>query len=84
LNELKNIFDNFVGARKLSFPPNLPLILFIQSNNTSVKDWTTLHEEQIKDSVHGKLVKLDGDHYLHHTQSKVIVEDFRKFMDEVK
>ncbi|MFF2907588.1 alpha/beta hydrolase [Paenibacillus sp. NPDC057934] len=84
LNELKNLYKNFVDARKLSFPPDLPLIFFIQSNNTGVKDWTALHEEQIKDSVHGKLIKLDGDHYLHHTQSKVIAEDFRKFMDEVK
>ncbi|MFC3746619.1 alpha/beta fold hydrolase [Paenibacillus sp. GCM10012306] len=84
LNELKNLYDNFVGARKLSFPPNLPLILFVAANNTGVKDWIPLHEEQIKQSEHGKLVKLEGDHYLHHTQSKAIAENFRAFMTEMK
>lgn len=84
LNELENIYDNFVGARKLSFPPKLPLILFVAVNNTGVKDWIPLHEEQIKGSEHGKLIKLEGNHYLHHTQYKAIAENFRTFMAEAK
>lgn len=84
LNELENIYDNFVGARKLSFPPKLPLLLFVAVNNTGVKDWIPLHEEQAKESEYGKLIKLEGNHYLHHTQYKTIAENFRAYMAEVK
>jgi hypothetical protein len=27
---------------------------------------------------------LEGEHYLHHTKSKEIVENFRSFMKEIK
>ncbi|MBB3069550.1 pimeloyl-ACP methyl ester carboxylesterase [Paenibacillus baekrokdamisoli] len=84
LNEMKNIYPNFVAARNLTFPKNLPVIFFIQANNTGVKRWIPLHEEQVKDSVHGKVITLDGEHYLHHTKSKEIVENFREFMKEIK
>ncbi len=84
LNEMEHISTNFKAARGLTFPPNLPLIFFIQANNTGVEGWIPLHEEQIKDSVHGKVLTFDGDHYLHHTKSKEIAENFRTFMEEVK
>ncbi|GGD62831.1 alpha/beta hydrolase [Paenibacillus nasutitermitis] len=84
LNEMEHIYPNFVAARNLKFQKNLPLLFFIQSNNTGVKDWIPLHEEQVKDSVHGKVITLDGDHYLHHTKSKEIVKDLREFMNEIK
>ncbi|NIK79784.1 pimeloyl-ACP methyl ester carboxylesterase [Paenibacillus castaneae] len=84
LNEMVNFYPNFKAAEKLSFPKDLPLILFVQANNTDVDKWIPLHEEQVKDSVHGKMIKLEGEHYLHHTQSKEIVENFRAFMEEIK
>ncbi|MFF2479765.1 alpha/beta fold hydrolase [Paenibacillus sp. NPDC058071] len=84
LNEMKNISSNFKAARELTFPNDLPLIFFIQANNTGVEGWIPLHEEQIKDSVHGKVLTFDGDHYLHHTKSKEIAESFRSFMNEIK
>ncbi len=84
LNEMEHIYPNFKAARGLTFPQNLPLIFFIQANNTGVEGWIPLHEEQIKDSVHGKVMTFDGDHYLHHTKSKEIAENFRAFMEEVK
>ncbi|WP_232058248.1 alpha/beta fold hydrolase [Cohnella abietis] len=84
LNEMKNIYPNFVAARSLSFPNNLPLMFFIQENNTGVKGWIPLHEEQIKDSVFGKVMTLEGDHYLHHTKYKEIAENFRMYMEEAK
>ncbi|WP_433753506.1 hypothetical protein [Paenibacillus amylolyticus] len=36
------------------------------------------------DPVHGKVVTMDGSHYLHHTQIKKIAEDVRTFMNEAK
>ncbi|MEK3947061.1 alpha/beta hydrolase [Paenibacillus sp. FSL H7-0703] len=83
-NEMENIYPNFKAARNLTFPKNLPLIFFIQANNTDVERWIPLHEEQVKDSVHGKVMTLEGEHYLHHTKSKEIAENFRSFMKEIK
>lgn len=84
LNEMKHISTNFKEAQHLTFPKNLPVLLFIEANNTSVEGWASLHEEQVKGAVHGKVIELDGDHYLHHTQSKAIAESFRAFMQELK
>ncbi|CAM4467589.1 pimeloyl-ACP methyl ester carboxylesterase [Paenibacillus endophyticus] len=84
LNEMEHIYSNFVAARGLTFPKELPLVFFIQANNTGVEGWIPLHEEQVKESVHGKLMTFEGGHYLHHTRSKEIVENFRAFMDVTK
>ncbi|MBT2289432.1 alpha/beta hydrolase [Paenibacillus albidus] len=84
MNEMKHISSNFKEAQKLKFPKTLPLILFVQANNPALEDWIQLHEEQAKDSVHGKVMILEGGHYLHHTLSKEIVENFRKYMEETK
>ncbi|MEY9094862.1 alpha/beta fold hydrolase [Paenibacillus sp. RC84] len=84
LNEMKNISSNFKGAQNLTFPKNLPLLLFVQADNTSVEGWIPLHEGQIKDSVHGKVITMDGSHYLHHTKFKEIAENFREFMKGIK
>jgi pimeloyl-ACP methyl ester carboxylesterase len=84
LNEMKHISSNFKAAKNLTFPNDLPLIFFIQTNNTDVKDWIPLHEEQVKNSVHGKVMTFEGGHYLHHTKSKEIAENFRAFMEGIK
>ncbi|OAB38741.1 alpha/beta hydrolase [Paenibacillus macquariensis subsp. defensor] len=84
LNEMGHIGSNFKDAQGLTFPKDLPLIFFIQENNTGVKRWIPLHEEQIKDSVHGKVITMDGSHYLHHTQFNAIAEGVRSFMKEAK
>jgi len=84
MNEMENIYPNFVAAQKLTFPKNLPLLLFVQSNNADRPDWLSLHEEQAKESMYGKVVPLEGDHYLHHTRSKEIAESFREYMKEMK
>lgn len=84
LNEMENIYPNFVAARELTFSKNLPLIFFIQANNTGVEGWIPLHEEQVKDSVHGKVMTFEGGHYLHHTKSKEMVENLRTFMKDIE
>ncbi|QDP99547.1 alpha/beta hydrolase [Lysinibacillus fusiformis] len=84
LNEMEHISSNFKGAQDLTFPKNLPLLLFVQANNEGVEGWIPLHEEQVKDSVHGKMIPMEGSHYLHHTQFKEIAENFRAFMEGIK
>lgn len=84
MNEMEHFNDNFIAARRLKFPEHLPLLLFVQANNAGVEGWIPLHEAQAKDSVLGKMIPLEGDHYLHHTRSKEIVQGFREYMKEVK
>ncbi|WP_084403346.1 alpha/beta hydrolase [Paenibacillus antarcticus] len=84
ISEGENFQHNFKAAETFKFPSNLPVIFFLEENNTDVEGWIPLHEEQIKNSVNGKLIELEGGHYLHHTKSKEIVENFRSFIEEVE
>lgn len=82
-NEMTNIAGNFRNAQALSFPSGLPLLLFVQADNTDVAGWIPLHEQQVAGVDRGELVPLDAEHYLHHTKSKQIAADFTRFMGEV-
>lgn len=84
LNEAGMMYSNFKSAESLTFPKNLPLIFFIQANQPATDRWIPEHEKQIKDSVHGKIVKFEEGHYLYRTKAKEIVEDFQAFMKEIK
>ncbi|REK76943.1 alpha/beta hydrolase [Paenibacillus paeoniae] len=83
-NESKYFDANFKAVESKHFPADLPLIFFLDGNTTDVADWIPMHEEQIKDSIHGKVVTMDGTHYLHHLYSKEIAEQFRAFLSEIE
>ncbi|WP_376747389.1 alpha/beta hydrolase [Brevibacillus reuszeri] len=84
LNEMENFRFNFKNAEQLAFPRNLPVIFFVHANDTEQPNWIKLHEEQLKDSRNGKVIPLDGDHYLHHTRSKEMVDSVRQFLNDSK
>lgn len=84
LNEAEMMYANFKAAESLIFPKNLPVILFIQEKHPVTDRWIPEHKKQIANSVHGKVMTFEGDHYLYRTKAKEIVEDFREFMKEIK
>lgn len=84
INEVEHMYSNFKAAESVSFPKNLPLIFFIQANHPVTDRWVPEHEAQVKNSVHGKVMLFEADHYIHRTKAKEIVENFREFMKEVK
>jgi len=84
LSEGEQTERNFKAAQALSFPKNLPVLLFVQANDQEIANWIPLHEEQIKNSVHGKMITIDGPHYLHHSHSKEIGENFRSFIGGIQ
>ncbi|MGG4142243.1 alpha/beta hydrolase [Paenibacillus algorifonticola] len=84
LNEAGTMYANFEAAEQLTFPKALPVIFFIQANHPVTDRWIPEHEKQIKDSVHGKIVLFEADHYLYRTHSAEIVESLRTFMEQVK
>lgn len=79
-DEAKLIPQNFSDAQKLNFPKDLPVLEFVQNDNTDVAGWVKLHEEQVASVTHGKLVLLDGEHYLHHKLSQEIADDTLEFI----
>lgn len=84
LNEAEMMYANFKAAESLIFPKNLPVILFIQEKHPVTDRWVSEHKKQIANSVHGKVMTFEGDHFLYRTKAKEIVEDFREFMKEIK
>lgn len=83
INELKHLGSNFKNAENLTYPSNLPLLLFVQSNNEQNPNWIPLHEEQVKQSSIGKMIPMEGSHYLHHTKYKEIAKAFKDYIKEV-
>jgi len=84
LNEIENMYSNFKNAEHLTFPKNLPLAFFIQANHPATDRWVPEHEKQVKDSVYGKVITIEANHYLYRTDAKEIAEKFRSFMSEIK
>jgi len=84
LNEIENMYSNFKNAESLTFPKNLPLAFFIQANHPATDRWIPEHENQVKDSDYGKVMTIEGDHYLYRTDAKEIAEKFRGFMSGIK
>jgi len=84
VSEAQLLPTNFKAVQGLQFSKNLPVIFFLVKDDPDIKNWTTQHEEQIKNSLHGKIVLLDGTHYLHYTQSKVMADDLKSFIDSIK
>ncbi|WP_187976267.1 alpha/beta hydrolase [Mycetocola sp. JXN-3] len=82
LDEMSRIGANFADAkaRNLTFPADLPVLLFAQDPNPANPNWLKLHEEQAAHSTHGEVIGMKGDHYLHHTESAQIAEDTNRFL----
>ncbi|WP_206912083.1 hypothetical protein IGL98_001443 [Enterococcus sp. DIV0840] len=81
--EGKALDESFKESKKLAFPKNMPLLLFVaKENDGALENWFELHEEQAATVTKGEAVELPGTHYLHHNQSKTIAEDLKKFMNE--
>lgn len=77
--ELDLLQSNFKETKEMTLPSDLPTLLFVAVNDGR-DDWLPEHQKQIKQVKNGKIIELDGEHYLHHTQSKAIAEDSVDFM----
>ncbi|MHA3019878.1 alpha/beta fold hydrolase [Mycobacterium sp. BMJ-28] len=80
VNEMDNVSANFAAVGGMTFPRDLPVLLFVRSNDTDVAGWGALHERQAAGVDNGRVITLDGDHYLHHTRSPEIARDTGAFL----
>ncbi|MBF4568621.1 alpha/beta hydrolase [Plantibacter sp. VKM Ac-2880] len=79
-DEMSRIAANFRAAKGKTFPSDLPVLLFVQRHNPTVEGWLPLHEDQAASVIHGEVVPLDADHYLHHTKSPEIAAGVGRFL----
>lgn len=80
LNEMQNARANFADVSGATFPRDLPVLLFVQSNDAELAGWVDLHGKQAASVDTGTVVLMQGDHYLHHTLSKQIASDSVSFL----
>lgn len=82
LNEAENMYSSFKGAeqRGVTFPPDLPVLLFVQAEHPATDQWIPEHEKLIRNSVHAEMELLDANHYLYRSHPKEIAEKFMSFM----
>ncbi len=79
LNEMTHIRSNFERALGTGFAEDLPLLLFVVSENAKNPEWLGLHERQAANVTDGTVVPLPGEHYLHHTHAADIAGKFREW-----
>lgn len=82
VDEMNRIDENFQHASGRTFPRYLPVLLFVVAENSNNPDWTRLHEDQAATVDDGTVIPLDGDHYLHHTRSADIADQYRLWASE--
>ncbi|MBT1596767.1 alpha/beta hydrolase [Curtobacterium flaccumfaciens] len=75
IDEMRHAPENFRSVEDSRFPTDLPVLLFVRTNDDDVPNWVRLHERQAASVEHGRVIGLVGDHYLHHTLSERIARD---------
>ncbi|MEK5237541.1 alpha/beta hydrolase [Paenibacillus sp. FSL L8-0470] len=84
MDELRHLGTNFKNGEQLTYPNDLPVLLFVQSNNENNEQWVPLHEAQVKQSAQGEMIPMEGSHYLHHTKFKEIAGAFKAYMKQIQ
>ena len=84
VDEGKRLAENMNACRNLKLPHDLPVLMFVsQTNVEMLKDWwKELHEKQISETQYGKMIIMEGTHYLHWTKSVEMAEEAKKFIFE--
>lgn len=80
VDEMQHKSANFSEASGKTFPADLPVLDFVSSIDTGVKDWVEIHRQQVESVDQGQLEVLDAPHYLHHVVSNEIAQSTRTFL----
>jgi pimeloyl-ACP methyl ester carboxylesterase len=80
LDEMNRSADNFASVRGMTFPSSLPVLLFVVQDNQDVSGWLALHEQQAASVERGRVIALEGEHYLHHTRAAELGTDTNAFL----
>lgn len=80
INEGKLFKQNLQVVQNLKYPDNLPVIFLLSSVSVENDDyWKPEHEKMIEHLKNGKVVILDGQHYIHHGNEDKILQEIKSF-----
>jgi pimeloyl-ACP methyl ester carboxylesterase len=81
LNE-QDCFDaHLETVAEMKFPENLPVLQFVASSNCEVMAaWEQLHIDVIAESEFSKVIRVEGEHYLHFAKKTEIVETVNQWI----
>ncbi|MFF1574251.1 alpha/beta fold hydrolase [Leifsonia sp. NPDC058292] len=80
IDEMERKPSNFKVVSGMTFPKELPVLLFVRANDIDVEGWAELHERQAASVDTGTMITVQGDHYLHHTASGTIAKATEVFL----
>ncbi len=81
VNEMDHNIDKTID---MSFPPEIPVMIFTQKDDKVTEDGKTIvsfYQTQISHLPSNKIVVLDGHHYLHWSRYKEISKNANDFLD---
>ena len=80
-DEASQMASNVAALREVTYPENLPVLHFLASDNVaSTPDWLDSHKDQLQNVSRHEIVELEGQHYLHWTQSKAMADKITQFL----
>lgn len=79
-DELQELSNSFPDSRCLTYPKEMPVLLFVADNEMNQKNWLEMHQDQVRGLEKGVLIELPGPHYLHQTQMETIVKETTRFL----
>lgn len=87
VEEANEIEGNVKKTKEMSFPSNLPIMIFAAKNDKVTKDGKSnlsFYQTQLGENPSSKLVVLEGHHYLHWTRYKEMSEDVNEFTEQLE
>lgn len=83
-DEGERLVDHMNACRDVPFPKDLPVLMFISSENVEMTKgwWEDLHKKQLSSTQYGKMVIVEGSHYLHWTKSAELAKESKQFILE--
>lgn len=83
-DEGERLAEHMNTCRNLGFPENLPVLMLLSSENVEMTKgwWKDLHEEQLSTTQYGKMIVVEGSHYLHWTKSAELAKESKQFILE--
>ena len=80
-DETNRMGSNAGALHGVRYPEGLPILDFLATASVAtIPDWVRMHEEQLSNVRHHEIVVLDGDHYLHWTQSEAMADKISAFL----
>jgi hypothetical protein len=82
-DETLRVGENATKLQDVRYPDSLPVLDFLsQETMNQQPEWFGAHERQLANVKRHELVVLEGQHYLHWTQSKTMAKKIREFLSQ--